>query len=331
MRALSAVSRARSERLVGNAIGRGRRVIHVSAHSFTPGLDGKVRTADVGLLYDPARPGEVRLCARSGRRRSRARRRSCASAATIRTRATTTGSIPYLRSRFPPQRLRRHRARDEPGDRHRSAPAAGRHCGRRSSTRCVSALALTDKESHANPRRMRIDLRVSPADTDDPDAEHPLHAGVRHRPAGSPGHRSRRCRSRAYRDSFGNWCSRIVAPAGVTAHHHRCAGQRQRTPGSSCRRARADAGRIAARGDADLSSRQPLLRNRAAVRDRLAAVRQRSHRLGSRPGHLRLRPRPHPVRLRARAPDQDRVGGLSRRRPASAATSLTSPSPSAAA
>jgi len=37
-------------------------VIHLSVHSFTPVLDGKLRTADVGLLYDPARPAEVEFC-----------------------------------------------------------------------------------------------------------------------------------------------------------------------------------------------------------------------------------------------------------------------------
>ena len=69
----------------------------------------------------------------------------------------------------------------------------------------------------------------------------------------------------AYRDSFGNWCSRIVAPAGADAHHHRCPGQRQRA--ARCRRCRrkTDPGRVAARGDADLSPRQPLLRDRTAV------------------------------------------------------------------
>ena len=34
-------------------------MIHVASHSFTPELNGHVRTADIGLLYDPARPGEV--------------------------------------------------------------------------------------------------------------------------------------------------------------------------------------------------------------------------------------------------------------------------------
>jgi predicted N-formylglutamate amidohydrolase len=37
-------------------------VIHLSSHSFTPELNSKVRHADIGLLYDPARPYEVALC-----------------------------------------------------------------------------------------------------------------------------------------------------------------------------------------------------------------------------------------------------------------------------
>jgi predicted N-formylglutamate amidohydrolase len=37
----------------------GGRVVHIASHSFTPELNGHVRTADVGLLYDPGRPGEV--------------------------------------------------------------------------------------------------------------------------------------------------------------------------------------------------------------------------------------------------------------------------------
>jgi predicted N-formylglutamate amidohydrolase len=56
--------RRRVEEIVARKIIRGRRVIHVSSHSFTPNLDGNVRRADVGLLYDPGRRGEVELCAR---------------------------------------------------------------------------------------------------------------------------------------------------------------------------------------------------------------------------------------------------------------------------
>jgi predicted N-formylglutamate amidohydrolase len=55
--------RAEVERLVALAVTGGRRVIHISSHSFTPELYGKERRADVGLLYDPARQGEAALCA----------------------------------------------------------------------------------------------------------------------------------------------------------------------------------------------------------------------------------------------------------------------------
>lgn len=39
-----------------------RNVIHISFHSFTPVLDGEVRNADIGLLYDPSRKGEKQFC-----------------------------------------------------------------------------------------------------------------------------------------------------------------------------------------------------------------------------------------------------------------------------
>ena len=56
--------RVQVERLVGQAVSRGDRVIHISSHSFTAELDGKVRGADVGLLYHPGRRGEAEVCAR---------------------------------------------------------------------------------------------------------------------------------------------------------------------------------------------------------------------------------------------------------------------------
>jgi len=56
--------REQVERLVRRSVSRGRRVIHISSHSFTPELDGNVRRADVGLLYDPKRVGEVALASR---------------------------------------------------------------------------------------------------------------------------------------------------------------------------------------------------------------------------------------------------------------------------
>jgi predicted N-formylglutamate amidohydrolase len=56
--------RMQAEHLITQAVARGHRAIHISSHSFTPELDGKVRGTDVGLLYHPARRGEAELCAR---------------------------------------------------------------------------------------------------------------------------------------------------------------------------------------------------------------------------------------------------------------------------
>ncbi|MBK4733591.1 N-formylglutamate amidohydrolase [Noviherbaspirillum pedocola] len=52
------------EERIADLVAQGRRVIHVSSHSFTPELDGAVRNADIGLLYDPKRHGEAALCRR---------------------------------------------------------------------------------------------------------------------------------------------------------------------------------------------------------------------------------------------------------------------------
>jgi predicted N-formylglutamate amidohydrolase len=49
------------ERAVESAIDAGAPVLHVSAHSFTPELRGEVRNCDIGFLYDPRRPAEVRF------------------------------------------------------------------------------------------------------------------------------------------------------------------------------------------------------------------------------------------------------------------------------
>ncbi len=39
----------------------GKRVLHLSVHSFTPELYGVVRNAEIGLLYDSRRPQEERV------------------------------------------------------------------------------------------------------------------------------------------------------------------------------------------------------------------------------------------------------------------------------
>jgi predicted N-formylglutamate amidohydrolase len=85
---------------IAAAIARGSRVIHLASHSFTPVLDGEVRNADIGLLYDPARPGEVELC-----RRWQARLQAQAPEVKVRRNYPYTGRsdgfTAYLRRRFP--------------------------------------------------------------------------------------------------------------------------------------------------------------------------------------------------------------------------------------
>ena len=55
--------RGRVDAAMAAAVASGDRVVHIASHSFTPELNGHVRTADIGMLYDP------------GRARSRSRRR----------------------------------------------------------------------------------------------------------------------------------------------------------------------------------------------------------------------------------------------------------------
>lgn len=40
---------------------RGKRVVHIASHSFTPVLDGVKRNGDVGVLFDPKRKAEARF------------------------------------------------------------------------------------------------------------------------------------------------------------------------------------------------------------------------------------------------------------------------------
>ena len=94
--------RTEVERFTQRAVARGRRVIHISSHSFTPMLDGKLRRADVGLLYDPARAGEVALCGRW-------KERLAAIAPALRVRRNYPyagkgdGVTSFLRRQFPPR------------------------------------------------------------------------------------------------------------------------------------------------------------------------------------------------------------------------------------
>jgi predicted N-formylglutamate amidohydrolase len=58
--------RSAVEDAVAAGIARGRRVVHVAVHSFTPELDGVLRKADIGFLYDSRRKDEAALCRRWG-------------------------------------------------------------------------------------------------------------------------------------------------------------------------------------------------------------------------------------------------------------------------
>jgi predicted N-formylglutamate amidohydrolase len=93
--------RTQVESLIRNAVTQGKRVIHVSSHSFTPELNGNVRNADIGLLYDPARPGERRIC----RQWQRALVQAAPDLRIRRNypyRGKDDGFMPHLRSRYRP-------------------------------------------------------------------------------------------------------------------------------------------------------------------------------------------------------------------------------------
>jgi len=81
----------------------GYRIVHVAVHSFTPVAGGRHRPCDVGLLYDPGRPEEARLCAQW-----QAALRASASRWRVRRnypyRGTSDGQVVALRRRFAPAR-----------------------------------------------------------------------------------------------------------------------------------------------------------------------------------------------------------------------------------
>jgi predicted N-formylglutamate amidohydrolase len=52
------------EDAVAKDTARGRQVVHVAVHSFTPELDGEVRNAEIGFLYDSSRKREAAFCRR---------------------------------------------------------------------------------------------------------------------------------------------------------------------------------------------------------------------------------------------------------------------------
>ena len=172
--------RVQVERLVRQSVSRGRRVIHISSHSFTPELDGKVRRADVGLLYHPGRRGEAELCARWK-----------ASLAAFAPELRVRRNYPYagkgrrtdlaLAPALPAQRLRRDRAGGQPEHRSRRGPTLDGAAARADRFATHGMRRLSAEIHDANSRRLRNDLRLPAAHSDDIQPQRPLHARFRSR------------------------------------------------------------------------------------------------------------------------------------------------------
>src|ERR1700758_932954 len=116
-----------------------------------------------------------------------------------------------------------------------------------------------------------------------------------------------------YRDVFGNWCSRIVAPAGGMRLSADCVVCDTGLPDEVCPFGPPTRGGGFAGRDADLSPRQSLLRDRPPDGGGLDALWQVAIGMGAGPDDLRLRPSPYRLRLRACSADDDRLGGFQRR------------------
>ena len=191
--------RKQGEDLVRQAIAVRGQVVHISSHSFTPELDGELRRADIGLLYDPARPAEAALCARW-----KAALKACAPGLTVRRNypyaGTGDGLTTWFRRRLPPcaymgielelnqkhvagdarrwsalrrvivESLRRALASAGPGlsaePFHAAKPSTPIVGTRRRA--CVDGAQELDDE---DPHRLRADLRVPSADPHDSDPE----------------------------------------------------------------------------------------------------------------------------------------------------------------
>ncbi|MDN3492624.1 N-formylglutamate amidohydrolase [Winogradskyella bathintestinalis] len=54
--------RTQVEHKIRNHIENGEAVLHLSMHSFTPKLQGKIRNCDIGLLYDSTKKKEKQFC-----------------------------------------------------------------------------------------------------------------------------------------------------------------------------------------------------------------------------------------------------------------------------
>ena len=120
--------------------------------------------------------------------------------------------------------------------------------------------------------------------------------------------------SRDYIDTFGNICTRLVAPPGVLEIRNEFLIQDSGLPDKVA----PDARELAINELPDESLRlpdgQPLLRYPKALRSRVVAVRRQRGRLAARAGDLQLRARPYRVRLSPCALRPHRFGGHDERR-----------------
>jgi len=180
---------------------------HVSAHSFTPALHGKVRTADVGPLY-----GTTRAPARSAPGRE-VEGGAPHAAPALRVRrnypfaGTDDGFMPYLRARFRP-----HAYLAIEIEMNQAVVIGARPCGAALRTDGphrligkVMQIRVGCELIYECPQPTPMILMLNIHYTRAPEIVRPDHlVTVPPLPIS------------AYRDSFGNWCSRIVAPPGVT-------------------------------------------------------------------------------------------------------------------
>ncbi len=92
--------RKRVSERIDRCVAEGGRVCHISLHSFTPELNGKLRDADIGLLYDSQRALEKDFCQRWQRRLEN-------NAGSFRVRrnypyrGATDAFVTFLRNRYP--------------------------------------------------------------------------------------------------------------------------------------------------------------------------------------------------------------------------------------
>lgn len=92
------------QRIVDAIRARRRQLVcHIAVHSFAPVLNGEVRQADVGFLYDPRRPGERELC-RLWKAALNARAPELRVRRNYPYRGTADGLTTALRRMFPPER-----------------------------------------------------------------------------------------------------------------------------------------------------------------------------------------------------------------------------------